>query len=343
MRQLVSKYGWVAIVLIVSFGLARWAANQGSAGQVVFADGDIGTFMPWDQIERPVTLKNSGKETVTITHVQTCCGVSVSHPYQKVIAPGSTVAVMLRIHTDDSPLEKEITFETDHPTYPLVACELTGRPDRSVPSANRGGIWRITERVAPGQVLPDAYKILKGEGADLACTAVTSSPYVEATAPTTDEKGDVSFGVRISANAPRGKLTSFLFVTTGRYERPTLTVLLVTEVERGVRVSPQEAFFDVVRDNGPRTRTIEVEVVEPAWSIVLVETPEESCLDVAVRKTHEGKYELEVTLNGAEMPATLNSVITIHDGKGDRLEIPVLAMKKITRDAKKQVASLMRP
>ena len=343
MRQLVSKYGWVASVLIVSVGLARWAGNRGPAGQFVFADGDIGTFMPWDQIERPVMLKNSGKETVTITHVQTCCGVSVSHPYQKVIAPGSTVAVMLRIHTDDGPLEKEITFETDHPTYPLVACELTGRPDRSVPSANRGGIWRITERVAPGQVLREVYKILKGEGADLACTAVTSSPYVEATAPTTDEKGDVSFGVRISPHAPRGELTSFLFVTTGRRERPTLKVQLVIEVERGVRVSPQEAFFDVVRDNGPLTRTIEVEVVEPAWSTVLVETPEESCLDAIVRMTDEGKYELEVTLNAAEMPSALNAVIVIHDGKGDRLEIPVLAMKQITGDIQKQVASIMRP
>ena len=343
MRQLVSKYAWVAIVLIVSFGLARWAGNRGPSGQFVFADGDIGSFMPWDQIERPVMLKNSGKETVTITHVQTCCGVSVSHPYQKVIAPGSTVAVMLRIRTDDSPLEKEITFETDHPTYPRVACELTGHPDRSVPSANRGGIWRITERVAPGQVLREVYKILKGEGADLTCTAVTNSPYIEATAPRTDEKGDVSFGLRISPDAPRGKLTSFLFVTTGRRERPTLAVQLVTEVERGVRVSPAEAFFDVVRDNGPIARTLEVEAIEPAWSTVLVETPEDRCLDAVLRQIEQGRYELEVTLNGAEMPTTLNGVIAIHDGKGDRLEIPVLAMKKITRDVKKQVVSLMRP
>ena len=343
MRQIVHRYGWVAIVFVLSFGLVRWAGQRGPSGQFVFADGDIGTFMPWDQIERPVVLKNGGKQTVTIMHVQTCCGVSVPYPYQKVIPPGSTVAVMLRIRTDDGPLEKEITFETDHPTFPLVVCELTGRPDPSVPSANRGGLWRVTEPVAPGQVLPAAYKILKGEGADLACTAVTSSPYVAATAPTTDEKGDVSFGLRISPDAPRGELTAFLFVTTGRRERLTLTVQLVTEVERGVRVSPQEAFFDVVRDNGPLTRTIEVEVVEPAWSKVLVETPEESCLDAKVRMTDEGKYELEVTLSGAEMPDVLNGVIVIHDGQGDRLEIPVLAMKKMTLDAKKQVASIMRP
>ena len=343
MRQLVFKYGWVAIVLVVTFGLARWAGQRGPSGQFVFADGDIGTFMPWDQIDRPVMLKNSGKQTVTITRVQTCCGVSVPYPYQKVIPPGSTVAVMLRIRTDDSPLAKEITFETDHPTFPLIACELTGRPDPSVPWADKGGIWRITEPVAPAQVLPDAYKILKGEGADLTCTAVTSSPYVETTASTIDEKGDVSFGLRISPHAPRGELTFFLFVTTGRRERPTLKVQLVIEVERGVRVSPEDAYFDIVRDNGLLTRTIEVEMVEPAWSTVLVETPEESCLDAKVRMTDEGKYELEVTLNGAEMPDALNGVIVIHDGEGDRLEIPVLAMKKMTRDATKQVARIMRP
>ncbi len=343
MSKLVSQYGWVAIVFIVSVGLARWAGNRGPSGQFVFADGDIGTFMPWDQIERPVVLKNGGKETVTIMHVQTCCGVSVPYPYQKVIPPGSTVAVMLRIRTDDGPLEKEITFETDHPTFPLVACELTGRPDPSVPSANRGGIWRITDRVVPAQVLLDAYKIRKGEGADLTCTAVTSSPYVEATAPTADDKGDVSFGLRISPNAPRGELTAFLFVTTGRRERPTLKVQLVIEVERGVRASPEEAFFDIVRDNRSVARVIQLEVVEPAWSKVLVETPEESCLDAKVRMTDEGKYELEVTLTGAEMPNVLNSVVVIHDGQGDRLEIPVLAMKKMTRDATKQVARIMRP
>jgi hypothetical protein len=292
--------------------------------QPLLVKSDIGMFLPFGAVDRPILIQNAGKRAVAISNVRTCDGVRLPQGFPKTIPPQSAVALIVCVRGADAPVEKTITLETDDAARPFVDCVIRGEPDLGVPYAVDG----ITlGKLTAGQVCPRVWQIENACGLGTACHVVASSPHVVPVIREMKETGSFAVDIQISANAPRGKMAWYLFATTGVPARPFLAAECKAEIIRGARLSPENAFFGMVPGETVAARTIDIEVLDSQWETVAVDPPQEKCLSVKVVKTEPRKYHLEVSLDPREMPEALHATVTVHNGRGDGLQIPVLAVR----------------
>ncbi len=323
LKKLVSRYCWIWIAVAVLSGVIGLVINRGrSFSKPLVFQSDIGEFVPFEATERAIIIENPGRRVIIINEVRPCCGVFLPYGFPKTIHPQSTAAMVVRVFCLDSPFEKAIKLITDDPVYPIAECVIRGKPDFSAPYAIK---TIILGKIVPGQTFPLAWGILKGNGPDLKCSFFSSSKYITAFVQEADQHGSVGVDIRMSKDAPRGKLVAYLFATTGVQARPTFSARLEAEVERGLRARPENVFFGVVKDEAVVSKRIGLEVLEPGWDKVEVDRPSEEYLEAQVVQVGPSKYELRVSLNPEKMPKILNTVLTLHDGSGDSLQVRVIA------------------
>jgi hypothetical protein len=319
-----TRHGPVLVISLLAVGGGWWAMRRVPPAQPLLVKGDIGMLMPFETVDRPILIQNRGKRAIAISHVRTCPGVRLPLGFPQAIGPQSTVALIVRVRGSDALVEKTITLETDDTTCPAVDGVIRGEPNLAVPYAVDG----ITlGKVTAGQTCPRAWQIANACGLGTACHVVTSSPHVEAVIHERNETGNLDVDIQIRENAPRGKLVWYMFATTGVPARPFLVARCNAEIIRGARVSPESAFFGIVPGETVASRTIDIEVLDPQWETVEVEPPREKCLGVKVVKAEPHKYTLQVSLDPREMPETLQAMVAVHNGSGDGLQIPVLAVR----------------
>jgi hypothetical protein len=223
-------------------------------------------------------------------------------------------------------LEKLIAFETDDPSHSLIECLIKGEPDFSAPYAIQNvGCGKIT----PGQVVHGFWQVFKGSGPDLTCQAVTTVPYIRVFVEQADAQGNVKLALEVSADAPRGELHGFIFVTTGVRANPSVSAEFHAEVERGIRMYPEHAYFGPVTGDTPVSREVTLEMLEPGWDVIQVNSPEQKCLEAKIEQVDHRQYKLKVFLDPTNMPQILKSNVTIRDGSGDSLQVPVFAMRNV--------------
>lgn len=326
-KSLVRRFWWFGIAVVVLLGIGLLTTLGTSASKTLIFQSDIGTFVPFRATERPIMIENPGRRLITINEVRPCCGILLPYGFPKTIRPQSTAAMIVCVHGSDSPLEKAITLKTDDPAHSVVKCVIRGNPDHSAPYAPE---QIMTGKVVAGQKIASVWKIFKGNGPELACKVVSSSKYITAVVQEADQHGNVEIDIKVSNDAPRGKLAGFLFGTTGVEACPTFAARFVTEIVRGLWPHPENIFFGWVKDKAVVSRSIDLEVIEPGWDTVEVDSPSEECLDTQIIRIGQNKYKFHVSLNPEKMPQILDTVLTLHDRNGDSLQIPVIAAQGTT-------------
>jgi len=326
-KSFAAKFWWFGIIFAVLLGIGLLTIFGTSVPKTLIFHSDIGTFVPFRATERSIMIENPGRRLITIKEVHTCCGISLPYGFPKTIHPQSTAAMVVRVHGSDSPLEKAITLKTDDPAHSVVKCVIRGNPDYSVPYAPG---YVMTGKVVAGQKIASVWKIFKGNGPELACNVFSSSKYITPVVQEIDQHGNVEIGIKVSTDAPRGKLAGFLFGITGVEACPTFTARFETEIARGLWPHPENIFFGRVNDKAVVSRSIDLEVIESGWNTVEVDRPSEECLNTQIIRVGQNKYKLHVSLNPEKMPQILNTVLTLHDHNGDSLQIPVIAAQSTT-------------
>ncbi len=319
-----TRYWQVLALSLLVAGGGWWAMRKVPPVPPLLVKSDIGLFMPFETVDRPIVIQNCGKRAVAISDVQTCDGVRLPLGFPKAVPPQSAVALIVRVSGSDAPVKKTIILETNDATQPTVDCVIRGEPNLAVPYA----IGAVTlGKVTAGQACPRVWRIENTCGSGTACNVVASSPYIVPVIREMKQTGSLDVDLQISAKAPRGKMVWHIFATTGVPARPFLVAECNAEIIRGARVSPENAFFGMVQGETMASRAIDIEVLDAEWETVEVNPPREKCLAVKTVRVEPRRYSLQVFLDPREMPETLHDTVTVHNGRGDCLPIPVMAVR----------------
>lgn len=322
--RLGTRYWWVLALLLLAAGGGWRVLRKVPSPQPLLIKSDIGLFLPFEAVDRPIVIQNCGERAVAISNVRTCDGVRLPLGFPRAVPPRSAVALLVRVRGADAPVEKTITLETDAATQPTVDCLIRGEPNLAVPYA----VDSITlGKVTAGQACPRVWKVVNACALGTACHVVASSPHVVPVIREMKETGSFDVDIRISESAPRGKMVWYMFATTGVPARPFLVAECNADIIQGARLRPENAFFGVVPGEAVAVRTLDIEVLDPQWETVEVGPPREKCLGIRLVKVEPRKYRLQVSLDPREMPETLHDSVTVRNGRGDCLTIPVMALR----------------
>lgn len=88
---------------------------------------DFGKQPKSKSLTKSIVIKNTGKADLNIESVQPSCGCTTVDAPPKVVAPGKSAAIKLKIDTGQSPGShtKSVTIKTNDPVQPVVQVELT--------------------------------------------------------------------------------------------------------------------------------------------------------------------------------------------------------------------------
>jgi hypothetical protein len=88
---------------------------------------DFGTIYRGAQIERPVTLRNTGTDTLILGNIEASCGCTAAVVSNKRVPPGKSVALLITFNSKNfsGAVHKTVTVNSNTPDSPRLAIEFT--------------------------------------------------------------------------------------------------------------------------------------------------------------------------------------------------------------------------
>lgn len=128
------------LALIVSISSAVWA--QPKLEVVEGLKHDFGTISRGTKVERKVTLKNTGTETLVISKVDAACGCTGTLVSNDHINPGETgtLAITFNSQNFSGPVHKTVTVNSNSGTNPAQVIEFNATVQEEI-SLTPNHIW----------------------------------------------------------------------------------------------------------------------------------------------------------------------------------------------------------
>ena len=289
---------------------------------------DLGTLKFGAAVERSFVIQNNGWRPATITGIDTCCGVS--HPYDKLpkVIPGHCrdfITLRIKVANAYEDYEKDIkTRVYENGKNKEAILKVVGRSDKSfrvTPSLMDWG------RVIGKKRVEEKLKFHFLDESNHIKKISTSSSALQAELTAGQGRGDYEVHLALDlAEVARGPFSEYLYIRTDLPDHANLIIPVSGTFVRGAALNPEQIFFGLLGPRTNLTRTVEIRVLEPEWQDVKVIKIGEKCLTAAIQKSDkDDRLILNVNLEGAAMPAKINSTITIGNAAGDTIDIPVIA------------------
>jgi len=111
----------LALLLTASTGFAEEAkpagASQGARISIEPASFDFGKALPNKTLTKEFVIKNFGTRDLIIEKVSTTCGCTVAEGYSKLVKPGETTTLRVKLETRNSSgrLERKVAVKSNDP------------------------------------------------------------------------------------------------------------------------------------------------------------------------------------------------------------------------------------
>jgi hypothetical protein len=321
-------YGVVVAVAVIGIAISGWCGGRRFARPTLLAfDLDLGVYSPGAVVERAIRLENSGWVPVRIYDVIPCCGTTLPQDFPKKVDARSQAVIVVRFQAPSScvALRRKLTLKTNDYANPIREITLTGTPDDAIcvspPSVECGYIAESMKR-------DNAVTVTVARKGEQPWYVSTSAPYVSAILRQDRAKGCVFADIEVLPSAPRGSFSEYLYIRTGDVKTPNIIVPVIGVVERGLRLRPQQVYFGAVDGTTAVSRTITLEKIGAGWSSITSKPV--PCKGVSLQLVDESKptCKLVVTLDPTVAPANIREDITLQNGSGDSIRIPLIAAKQ---------------
>jgi hypothetical protein len=300
---------------------------------------DFGQADNQRDIEHVFVLKNEGDAPLQIDRVRTGCGCASADVSPKVIPPGKTAALTMRLSLRGrSGAQRIIAYaHSNDPVQPFLQVACVGTATAEVDVQPR----TLTFTVMPGEPPAELTATLTNRS-DAALRIIgvelTDGPF-SARVETNIEGRLYRIGVRVETNGlpeiARGELT----ILTGHLRYPRLGVTLLACRQSALAVAPRELLF-LHKEGPPRLEERHIIVRSPRQNEFAITGIDATRTGLEARVTRSGPGWYSVTLGPLNVSPELDgAVIRLHtDVPGaETLEIPVRVI--VPRTAPKPAGS----
>jgi len=270
-----------------------------NAPHIVFKEllYDFGKVEQGEQINRLFHFTNQGNRDLRIEAVKTSCGCTAAVLSSKVIAAGQEGTISATFDTSNFFGEKvkTISVHSNDPLQPVTTLTLQGEIEVEVAvepaQLYLGRVRRGAEATHTVELLYDANK-------QIAITNITSeSPLIDVRSEDIEKnqkKGKKLF-VTLRKDAPLGRVSTKVAVTTTSQKRPTLSIPVFGNIEGDLLVQPPQVSFGVVRKGDTKEYDISIKSRAPN-PVRMVRTQSSTPTVIAEMDTAKDGAEYQLTL-----------------------------------------------
>lgn len=293
---------------------------------------DLGRQLQHQQLERTVTVTNTGRAPLEILRVLSDCGCTVATPAERHLAPGASTTLQLHAETRtfQGVIERSITLETTLGDFSLpVQMQVAAFAEWDVtplpvmlPPSNKADDARATVRLT-----------FAGNGGTKALDAKANVPWLTAKLTPGERAGDYLLQLQKSAAiAPTGNLSAVVTVTTSDATKPTLSIPVFVAVNSGVRVTPNPILLPTTTVGTEARGTFRV----IGWTGQHPPVVRLAEGEVHSAREPNGDFTFEVRIR-PERAGALTQMVQLYDGEQVEIQVPLVlrAEPAITAPAEK--------
>jgi len=336
---------WFALTVTPSLATAQTQAPSpatDASPRISFAETvyDFGKVEQGDQVNHLFRFTNQGTRDLRIESVKTACGCTAAVISSEVIAPGKEGTISATFDTTKFFGEKvkEITVHSNDPLQPIVTLTLQGAiaVEVEVEPAQLylGKVRRGAGATHTVELLSDASK-------QISITNVTTeSPLVSVQTEELEKNGKKGkkLLVTLRKDAPLGRVSTEINVTTTSQKRPSLTIPVFGQIEGDLVVAPSQVSFGVVRKGDAKANDLSIKS-RAKNPIHLVKTQSSTPNVIAELTTVKDgeEYRLTLKVNSEGTPGQIKGEVQVFtDHPTEKvLTIPVYGMLVDPQAAKK--------
>jgi hypothetical protein len=270
-----------------------------SAPHIVFKEllYDFGKVEQGDQVNHLFHFTNQGNRDLRIEAVKTSCGCTAAVLSSEVIPPGQEGTISATFDTGKFFGErvKTVSVHTNDPLQPVTTLTLQGEiaVEVAVEPAQLylGRVRRGTNTTHTIELLFDANK-------QIAITNIAvDSPLVSVRSEDLerDQKKGKKLFVTLRKDAPLGRVSTDITVTTTSQKRPTLSIPVFGHIEGDLLVQPPQVSFGVVRKGDTKEYDISIKSRAPK-PVRMVRTQSSTPTVIAEMDTAKDGEEYHLTL-----------------------------------------------
>ena len=230
--------------------------------RLVFTESifDFGKVEQGAQVNYLFRFTNQGGRDLRIESVKTSCGCTAAVISSEVLAPGQEGTISATFDTSHFSGEKtkEISVYSNDPTHAVTTLTLQGEITVEIevepPQLYLGRVRRGEETVRSVDVVYDADK-------PITITKVeNSSPLLTVHTQDIEQGGrkGKKLIVTLKKNAPLGRLSDTIRVTTTSKKRPTIEIPVFGSVEGDLVLAPPQVSFGVVQQGERKTQEVSI-------------------------------------------------------------------------------------
>ncbi len=343
---------WSAMCFLVTFSIyffsAPLAANQTTtpsqqppptpatteqSPRIVFQDAlhDFGTVEQGDQVNRLFKFTNQGTRDLRIESVKTSCGCTAAVISSEVIPPGQEGTISATFDTSRFFGErvKTISVHSNDPLQPVTTLTFQGAiaVEVAVEPAQLylGRVRRGTNATHTIELLHDADKPIE------ITDATVANPFVSLRSENLEKNGKKGkkLFVTLRKDAPLGRVSTDITVTTTSQKHPTLSIPVFGHIEGDLLVQPPQVSFGVVQKGNTKQHDISIKSRAPK-PVRVVRTQSSTPTVIAEMETvKEGEeYHLALKVNPEGAPGQIRGEVQVFtDHPVEKvLAIPVYGM-----------------
>lgn len=336
---------WFSLTLIASLAVAQTQAPPpatDTSPRIAFAETvyDFGKVEQGDQVNHLFRFTNQGGRDLRIESVKTSCGCTAAVIDSEVLAPGKEGTISATFDTTKFFGEKvkEVTVHSNDPIQPVVTLTLQGAimVEVEVEPAQLylGKVRRGAGATHPIELLHEASK-------PIAITNVTTeSPLISVQTEEIEKNGKKGkkLLVTLRQDAPLGRVSTEINVTTTSQKRPSLSIPVFGHVEGDLIVTPSQVSFGVVRKGDAKANNLSIKSRAKS-PIHLLKTQSSSPNVIAELTTVKDgeEYRLTLKVNSDGTPGQIKGEVQVFtDHPTEKvLTIPVYGMLVDPQAAKK--------
>ena len=273
------------------------------------AEYDFGKALGGSEIKHTFAIQNIGQKPLKILSVTETCACTAAIVSQHEIPAGANgmIEAVLKVPSENAPVEENITIFTDDPTQNTVILTLKGQafiPLKTFP-----------ERLAFGNQKhfqsPLTKKVSLHVQSEVQILGVrTDSEHLRAKL---DEGQIPHVEVQLLPNMPVGQFSRSLLVDY-RYKgkQTTHDVLIFGEVLGAFRVTPKRFFFGLIKDPEAISKTITISSLnDQPFHLTSVESNSEAVIATVEKTADEMRYHLTVTIHPEASSGELSGEILL--------------------------------
>lgn len=336
---------WFTLTAVSSLAAAQTQASPQATDtppRITFTETvyDFGKVEQGDQVNHLFRFTNQGGRDLRIESVKTSCGCTAAVITAEVVAPGKEGTISATFDTTKffGAKVKEVTVHSNDPSQPVVTLTLQGA-------------IAVEVEVEPAQLYLG--KIRRGAGAThtiellhdaskpIAITNVaTESPLISVQTEELEKNGKKGkkLLVTLRKDAPLGRVSTEVNVTTTSQKRPSLSIPVFGQIEGDLMVTPSQVSFGVVRKGDAKANDLSIKSRAKS-PIHLVKTQSSTPTVIAeITTVKDGEeYRLTLKVNSDGTPGQIKGEVQVFtDHPTEKvLTIPVYGMLVDPQAAKK--------